>query len=393
MSIFTKFIGSVIEILYIPLLFIICWISRFFNKKYQIGLGPEPLINNIYHKKALEKYGYSAETFVNDVFYITKDFDQIISIKNRYLKRILQHILHIDFLFLIFRYEAIYLYFNGGPLQSSKILSFLEPYLLKTAHIKVVVMPYGGDVQDLSRSNNLLYKDAMTLDYPEHKLRRKRISMNIDRWTTHSDHIISGCDWVDYMHHWDTLMSAHFSIDIDSIRNKYLKERERNKTFKILHAPNHRDIKGTNYLIGAVNRLKDEGYDIELRLLERKSNDEVLKEINNADLIVDQLIIGWYAMFAIESMALEKPVICYLREDLLDFYSQKNILSREDIPLINATTQNIYFVIKKAYESPDMLQKASKKGPDFVNDMHSIKSVGMVFSNINESIGLHPKSF
>ena len=40
-----------------------------------------------------------------------------------------------------------------------------------------------------------------------------------------------------------------------------------------------------------------------------------------------------------------------------------------------------------------MLQKASKKGPDFVNDMHSIKSVGMVFSNINESIGLHPKSF
>ena len=393
MSIFTKFIGSVIEILYIPLLFIICWISRFFNKKYQIGLGPEPLINNIYHKKALEKYGYSAETFVNDVFYITKDFDQIISIKNRYLKRILQHILHIDFLFFIFRYEAIYLYFNGGPLQSSKILSFLEPYLLKTAHIKVVVMPYGGDVQDLSRSNNLLYKDAMTLDYPEHKLRRKRISMNIDRWTTHSDHIISGCDWVDYMHHWDTLMSAHFSIDIDSIRNKYLKERERNKTFKILHAPNHRDIKGTNYLIGAVNRLKDEGYDIELRLLERKSNDEVLKEINNADLIVDQLIIGWYAMFAIESMALEKPVICYLREDLLDFYSQKNILSREDIPLINATTQNIYFVIKKAYESPDMLQKASKKGPDFVNDMHSIKSVGMVFSNINESIGLHPKSF
>ena len=54
--------------------------------------------------------------------------------------------------------------------------------------------------------------------------------MNIDRWTTHSDHVISGCDWVDYMHHWDTLMSAHFSIDIESIRDKYLKERE-----KIIH--------------------------------------------------------------------------------------------------------------------------------------------------------------
>ena len=198
---------------------------------------------------------------------------------------------------MIFRYEAIYIYFNGGPLQNSKVLSSLEPYLLKVAQIKVVVMPYGGDVQDLSRTNNFLYKDAMTLDYPGHKLRRKRISINIDRWTTHSDHVISGCDWVDYMHHWDTLMSAHFSIDIESIRDKYFKERERNNTFKILHAPNHRNIKGTFYLIDAVDRLKNEGYDIELRLIEKKSNDDVLNEISNADLIVDQLIIGWYAMF------------------------------------------------------------------------------------------------
>ena len=118
----------------------------------------------------------------------------------------------------------------------------------------------------------------------------------------------------------------------------------------------------------------------------------MLKEINNADLIVDQLIIGWYAMFAIESMALEKPVICYLREDLLDFYSQKDILSCENLPLINATPKNIYHKIKKAYESPDMLEEASKKGPDFVRNMHSIQSVGKVFSNINESIELYPRS-
>ena len=62
----------------------------------------------------------------------------------------------------------------------------------------------------------------------------------------------------------------------------------------------------------------------------------MLKEINNADLIVDQLIIGWYAMFAIESMALEKPVICYLREDLAIFIHKK-ILICENLPLINAT--------------------------------------------------------
>ena len=39
-----------------------------------------------------------------------------------------------------------------------------------------------------------------------------------------------------------------------------------------------------------------------------------------------------------------------------------------------------------------MLEEASKKGPDFVRNMHSIQSVGKVFSNINESIGIYPRS-
>ena len=32
-------------------------------------------------------------------------------------------------------------------------------------------------------------------------------------------------------------------------------------------------------------------------------------------MIVDQLKIGWYGMFAIESMALAKPVVCFLDEE------------------------------------------------------------------------------
>ena len=45
------------------------------------------------------------------------------------------------------------------------------------------------------------------------------------------------------------------------------------------------------------------------------SNEEVIKLIQRADLVIDQLVIGWYAMFAIEAMSLGKPVICNLRSD------------------------------------------------------------------------------
>ena len=30
-------------------------------------------------------------------------------------------------------------------------------------------------------------------------------------------HIIGGCEWVDYMYHWNTLMVAHFSFDLNKI--------------------------------------------------------------------------------------------------------------------------------------------------------------------------------
>ena len=42
------------------------------------------------------------------------------------------------------------------------------------------------------------------------------------------------------------------------------------------------------------------------------SNDNVLKAIKNADLVVDQLIIGWYAMFAIEAMVAQNLLVCFL---------------------------------------------------------------------------------
>ena len=41
-------------------------------------------------------------------------------------------------------------------------------------------MPYGGDVQDLSRSKNLLFKDSMSKQYPLFRIQRKSIKKQIE---------------------------------------------------------------------------------------------------------------------------------------------------------------------------------------------------------------------
>ena len=62
---------------------------------------------------------------------------------------------------------------------------------LKLLGTKVVVMPYGGDVQDLRLCNNLNFIHSITQDYPMfQKSSIHTIKTNIDRWIKHANHVI-----------------------------------------------------------------------------------------------------------------------------------------------------------------------------------------------------------
>ena len=166
----------------------IALIARLAPKKVDIGLGPEPLINNVYHKRALQMFGYTAETFVDQVWYITSDFNLRGDLKYPGLLGFIRG--YMLFMRAIRRYRCLYIYFNGGPLMSRPLVWRVEPLLYRLAGVKVVVMPYGGDVQDMSRSPNLAFKNAMAVDYPGHRKRRKRIAKQIDLWTKWADHVL-----------------------------------------------------------------------------------------------------------------------------------------------------------------------------------------------------------
>jgi glycosyltransferase involved in cell wall biosynthesis len=78
--------------------------------------------------------------------------------------------------------------------------------------------------------------------------------------------------------------------------------------------------------------------------VEGLANAEAKKLYQQADLLIDQLLIGWYGGLAVELMALGKPVICYLREDDLKFIPNA---MREELPIINAEPGTIYTVLKE----------------------------------------------
>lgn len=120
---------------------------------------------------------------------------------------------------------------------------------------------------------------------------------------------------------------------------------ERPKRPTILHAPTHRGVKGTRYILEAVERLKAETeLDFEFVLVEGLSHKEARRLYERADLLIDQLLCGWYGGLAVELMALGKPVICYIRDEDLKFIPAR---MREELPIINAGATTIYEVLRE----------------------------------------------
>lgn len=117
-----------------------------------------------------------------------------------------------------------------------------------------------------------------------------------------------------------------------------------NDQLHIVHAPSHRGVKGTKYINSAIERLKNEGYDFRYTMVEGQSNVDARKIYETADILIDQVLAGFYGALAVELMALGKPVICYLREEDMHFLPPG---MRDDMPIINARPDNIYDVLKE----------------------------------------------
>jgi len=111
----------------------------------------------------------------------------------------------------------------------------------------------------------------------------------------------------------------------------------------VAHAPSQRAAKGTRYILDAINRLKAEGIALEFLLVENLSNQQARQVYERADIVIDQLLAGWYGGFAVEAMALAKPVICYVREDDLTHIPSE---MRAQLPLIHARPDSIYSVLR-----------------------------------------------
>jgi hypothetical protein len=348
------------------------------HEKPRIVWGSTPIIAIRFGSLAGRLYGYKSDSVVYWVSHLntSSDYDYNFGEKlGKYFKS--GGLIYRTFMALVLpyyvllwaslRYDVFHYYFDGGFIPGTILGYKLEPLLLHLAGKSMIVVPYGGDARLESKTRR--YPISFCMDcYPEiRECKERKIQENLDRYGKYANLILGCADLVDDLPRHDGIWL--YPIDIADWQPVPVPENP--GIVKVVHATNHWKYKGTKYLVAAVESLKAKGYPVELKLVEKMSNHEARKIYEQADIIADQFIGGAYAQFAMEGMALGRPVMCYLREDLYQHHPEWN-----ECPIVNTNPNNIEQQLIKLITDKKLRLELGQKGPAYVKKYHSLEAVG-----------------
>lgn len=105
------------------------------------------------------------------------------------------------------------------------------------------------------------------------------------------------------------------NVDVEAVAPEPATPRTRPR---ILHAPSNETIKGSPLIETALAALA-KWHGFEYVAVRNMPHQEAMRLYRDADLVIDQVLAGWYGGFAVELMSMGKPVACYIRDEDLRF--------------------------------------------------------------------------
>lgn len=140
---------------------------------------------------------------------------------------------------------------------------------------------------------------------------------------------------------------------------------------RIAHSPTNRTVKSTNLVLEAVQKLANSGLNVVLDLIERKSYADTLSRKAKADILVDQLHLG-YGNSAIEAWGMGIPVVAGVadgraREVMLEAWGH--------LPFYEATPANLAERLAELATDADLRSHWGEIGRNHVWQFHDERKV------------------
>ena len=147
------------------------------------------------------------------------------------------------------------------------------------------------------------------------------------------------------------------------------------RKLRVLHVPSRRSppIKGTSFIDPIMKRLSEEGI-IEYVSPIQVSHEEMLPLVHSVDVVIDQILSGFYGVAAIEAMASERLVVGNLGSDVRE-------ILKDQIPIIDSEPEDLELLIRSIASDPNSYRDIAAAGPAFVEKFHSGFQSALVLGN------------
>lgn len=145
------------------------------------------------------------------------------------------------------------------------------------------------------------------------------------------------------------------------------------------------NIKGTHAILLAIERLNAEG--IKVQIIQTNGsipNRDVRFLQSQADIVIEQLNFGCYGATARESMMLGIPVISRINKYLS--INKHKLHSLEECPVVNATENNIYDVLKDLVLNRNKRESLGKLSREYALKWHSADACAERYEKIYDQI-------
>lgn len=256
-------------------------------------------------------------------------------------------------------FDVFHFMFNTTLMQDYSDLP-----LIKAAGKKIFMHNVGSDVRQYSISRKLTpYADYIVKNKNEDQIRKQ-----IECLAQYIDHcIVADAELYEYVKSF--YKQVHFirqPIDLDKYKplDNFVFRKEKPV---IVHAPTSPKVKGTEHILNAINELKKD-YNFEFIPVIGMSHEEAKKVYQQADIIVDQILIGGHGGFALEAMAMQKPVICFISNFMREYYPK-------DLPIVSANPKNIRQELKTLIEDYEYRKEIAYKGRSYVERYHDVNII------------------
>ncbi len=149
---------------------------------------------------------------------------------------------------------------------------------------------------------------------------------------------------------------------------------------RVVHVPSNGRLKGSELVDPIMAKLHAEGL-IDYRSLRGLDRGELRATYQEADIVLDQFVLGLYGVTAVEALAAGRVVVAFVGDAVRD---RVRAATGQEVPIVEATPETVEQVIRDLVADRDRAREIAAQGPAYAEAVHDGRFSAEVLNELTQ---------